>query len=97
MEESTAREKVMKRVRNALIQKGSNPFPDLDLDSPIFQELNEPLDITFAEEFTRLGGKFVYCENEEELYSTLSLLTKANALAPIICRDESLLLMLSQS
>ncbi len=96
MEESTSKEKIMKRVRNALIQKGANPFPDVEMDAPVFNELTDALDITFAEEFTRLGGKFVYCESESEIYSTLSLLSKANTFAPIFCRDESLLYMLQQ-
>ena len=78
MEESTSREKVLKKVRNALITKAESSFLDIDFDSPIYQERNESLDIVFAEEFTKVAGKFVYCENKAELLSSLQLLVPIN-------------------
>ncbi len=97
MDESTTREKVMKRIRNALIQKGSNPYPDIDLDSPVYHETDDSHDIVFAEAFTNAGGKFIYCESEQEFYSTLVLLIKTNRYGTLFCRDESLLSLLQQN
>ncbi len=74
MEESTSREKVLKKVRHALIYKTDNPFPKVDFDSPVYKPLAETPDVNFAREFTKAGGVFVYCENENELVSTLSAL-----------------------
>ena len=76
MEESTSREKVLKRVRNALISKSDIPFPKIDFEKQVFIELNESPDIYFAQEFTKAGGKFVYCENEGELLETLQILVR---------------------
>ena len=71
MEESTSREKILKRVRDALIEKNEPPYPILDQEASVFAEMTEPLDVTFAEELVRIAGKFVYCENEDEFTATL--------------------------
>lgn len=76
MEESTSREKVLKKIRNALISKQELPFPDINYESSVFRELNESLEINFAEEFNKTGGKFVYCENETEFIENLRYLIR---------------------
>ena len=63
MEESTSREKVLKKVRHALIYKTDNPFPHVDFDSPVYMPMNDTSDVNFAQEFTEVGGVFIYCEN----------------------------------
>ena len=76
-EESTTKEKILKKVRKALIHKsvsGSN----VDFDSDIFQKAEEPLEIIFAQQLTKLNGKFIYCENENELCNNLSDLISEN-------------------
>ena len=78
MEESTSREKVLKRVRNALISKTDTPFPNIDLEKPVFKEMEESPDINFAQEFTKAGGKFIYCENELEAIESLRILISDN-------------------
>lgn len=74
MEESTSREKVLKNIRNALISKTTASYPDIDFESSVYTELTDSLDIVFAEEFSKVEGQFVYCENEEDLISNLSIL-----------------------
>jgi L-lactate dehydrogenase complex protein LldG len=76
MQEATSKEKVLKKVRKALIQKTKNPYPNLDYDSKIYSASDESLDILFAEEFTKVSGQFVYCENGEEFIQLISSLTK---------------------
>lgn len=66
MEESTSREKILKRVRDALIEKIEPPYPILDMESSVYTESQEPLDVTFAEALVKVAGKFVYCESEDE-------------------------------
>lgn len=76
-EETTTKEKILKKVRKALIEKsakGSN----VDFDSEIFQKAEEPLEILFAQQLTKLNGKFIYCENETELCTHLSDLISEN-------------------
>ena len=74
MEESTSREKVLKKVRHALIYKTDNPFPQVDFDSPVYNPMSETPDVNFAQEFSKVGGVFIYCENESEAVSALSAL-----------------------
>jgi L-lactate dehydrogenase complex protein LldG len=71
MEESTSREKVLKKVRDALIERTEAPYPVVDMDSPVFTEITDTLDVAFAEALVNTGGKFVYCESEDEFISTL--------------------------
>jgi L-lactate dehydrogenase complex protein LldG len=71
MEESTSREKVLKKIRDALIEKTESPFPVIDQESSVYPEVPEQLDVTFAEELVNVAGKFVYCENNDEFLSTL--------------------------
>jgi L-lactate dehydrogenase complex protein LldG len=71
MEESTSREKILKKVRDALIEKTEVPYPVIDQDSSVYTEFSEQLDVTFAQEFVKVAGKFVYCENNEDFLATL--------------------------
>lgn len=71
MEESTAREKIFKKIRNALIEKSEVPYPILDQESDVYHEITESPDIIFAQEFVHAGGKFVYCESEDEFIGIL--------------------------
>jgi L-lactate dehydrogenase complex protein LldG len=91
MEDSTSREKVLKKIRNALIYKSDNPFPDLDLDKALFNESDESIDITFAQEFTSAGGKFVFCEDEAEFAQSLKYLVAENKWERLYCNDPKLI------
>jgi len=71
MEDSTSREKVLKRVRDALIEKTEPPYPIIDQESPVFKEMTEPLDVNFAQELVKVSGKFVYSESEDEFTALL--------------------------
>jgi len=87
MEESTSREKVLKKIRNALINKTENPYPSLDIDSSIYHDFHDPVDITFAQEFTKVAGKFIYCETETDLYNNLVTLIADRNWKNIFCHE----------
>jgi L-lactate dehydrogenase complex protein LldG len=97
MEESTSREKVLKKVRHALIYKTDNPFPQVDFDSPVYKPMNDTSDVNFAQEFTKVGGVFIYCENESEVISTLSALYTECEWHNIYCAEPELQYMLTQA
>jgi L-lactate dehydrogenase complex protein LldG len=97
MEESTSREKVLKRVRNALIYKTDNPYALVDLDSPVYPPMDESMDVNFAQEFTKVGGQFIYCEGESDLVETLSALAAEKDWQEVFCSDPSLQFLLSQA
>jgi len=97
MEESTSREKVLKKVRHALIYKTDNPFPHVDFDSPLYKPMNDTSDVNFAQEFTKVGGVFIYCEDEGEVASVLSALYSEREWQNIYCAEPELQYMLSQA
>lgn len=86
-EETTTKEKILKRVRKALIQKSING-PTIDFDSDIYQTPKEPLEILFAQQLTKLNGKFIYCESEKELLTNLSQLIKDNKWDNVFCFEK---------
>jgi L-lactate dehydrogenase complex protein LldG len=97
MEESTSREKVLKRVRNALIYKTDNPFPQVEFDSPVYAPLEDTPDVHFAQAFSKLGGKFVYCEGESDLVETLSAIAAEHDWQDVCCIDPGLQYLLTQA
>jgi L-lactate dehydrogenase complex protein LldG len=97
MEETTSREKVLKKIRSALLDKNENPYPSLDTESDIYQDSNEEMDITFAKAFTLAGGKFIYCENEADFKSNMESLIAENHWNTIYCFDPEIDKMLPKN
>lgn len=83
MEESTSKEKILKNIRNALINKLENPFQSIDFESLLYSSEDEGQDVIFAREFTRIGGKFMYCANEMELQQGLVEIINSNSIRDI--------------
>ena len=74
MIEVTAREQILKRIRNANMNQNVNLKTDLDLESNIYAPLDDDLEIIFAQELNQLGGHFVYCTNKAELLENIKRL-----------------------
>lgn len=96
MDETTNKEKLLKSIRNALLTRLDNPFQDIDLDSPVYPAFEESADIRFAMEFIRVGGKFVYCANDEELEQSLASVLVTENLQPAYTAEEKIRYMLAQ-
>lgn len=96
MKESTSKEKVLKKVRNALINKLENPFKDVDFSSPLFHEQEEGPEVQFASKLNECGGTFIYCANEGEVINNLVTLIKKEGWKNIICSDSGMSELLSQ-
>jgi L-lactate dehydrogenase complex protein LldG len=97
MDESTSREKILKKIRNANIYKTENPFQNIDNASPIYQEITESLDVAFAQEFTRIAGKFVFCENLTEFAANLKAVMHENGLDSLFCLEPRLCSLLESA
>jgi L-lactate dehydrogenase complex protein LldG len=91
MKISPAKENILKRVRNALSQSVQLPFPNSEGNSSVFRTENESLELKFAEEFTRLQGKFVYCTGKAELMDSLRALCENKEWRNVYCKTPSLL------
>ena len=90
MNSANAKERMLKSVRDALVERAPSPFRDLDLDTSVYHEPKGNLDIEFAENFIRNGGKFVYCEGIQEAVDSLRFFTQQENWDKIYCAEETL-------
>lgn len=90
MKESTAKEKMLKRIREALTEPSPHVMPDVDFESNVYVQSDEPLEIQFAQEFQKIDGKFVYCENKEELVANFTALAKEFGWSDIYCYNDDI-------
>ena len=72
MKISPAKENILKKIRKALSTPVPLPFPQSEGSNSVFQAPTDDLEIVFAEEFSKLQGRFVYCANDSEMISQLS-------------------------
>ncbi len=87
MSVTTAKENILKRIRKALSNPVPLPFPQSEGTSDIYLPANDDLEVTFAETFTKLQGKFVYCEKETDLHQQLQQLITAKEWTKIFCSN----------
>ena len=97
MKDSTSREKVLKKVRNALINKLENPFKNVDFLSPVMVSQEEAPDVQFAIKLNESGGTFIYCANENDVGDNLKALIERESWKNIYCNDNKILELLSPS
>jgi len=76
--EPKSKERILKNIRAALIHPTDQPFPNIDITSSVYRQPADTLDVVFAEEFTRIQGNFVYCENEKVFLDGLDSLAEKN-------------------
>lgn len=75
-EQQTAKGRLLAKVREALLTSTPQPFPDVDPNTAFYHRSEEPLDIQFAEQFTALQGKFIFCEDVKEFMTNLTQLSE---------------------
>jgi L-lactate dehydrogenase complex protein LldG len=96
MKVSPAKENILKKVRQALIEPTPIPFPQSEGNSSVYQPSRQEMEIEFAEQFGRVQGKFIYCADEGEMLQQLSQLITLNEWTRIFCRELLLLRLLDQ-
>ncbi len=84
---TTSKEKILKKIRKALIHKSALEIGDIDNDSNIFISSEEPLEIQFAQNFSALNGKFIFCENESEFLENFDWIAKDNDWKNLFCLE----------
>ena len=95
MKETTSKEKMLKKIRKALLEKRDNPYPNLE-DTPLYEEYNDHLDILFAEQLSAVSGNFVFCEDEIQLIENLLDLAEKNNWRRIYAWETGLQSLLSK-
>jgi L-lactate dehydrogenase complex protein LldG len=67
------------------------PFPQSEGNQSVFTLASEDPEVEFAEQFTRLQGKFIYCINQQEFAFQLTSLVKKQDWQKVFCVEENLL------
>lgn len=97
MKVSSSKENILKKIRQALSHPVPVPFSKSEGNNSVFQPQKDDLEIQFAEEFTRLLGKFAFCINEDDLSKQLQQLFTEKKWESIYCNEEKLFSIISHS
>jgi len=81
---TTSKERLLKKIRKALLEKRDNPYPNLE-DLPHYPPNDELPEVVFAKEFTAVSGQFVFCEDEVQLIENLLNLADQHKWHKIYC------------
>lgn len=90
---SKAKENILSKIRKALSEDSLPiPFPDADKENAqhAFAKNDLSIEEQFAENFTKLGGKFIFCSSEQELYDNLTLLYDDRGWTKVFCSENKL-------
>src|ERR1700712_2202813 len=88
MSNSTSKNNILKKIRMALAHPTPLPFPKSEGNESVFQPQEQDLVVEFAEQFTQLQGKFIFCLNEKELAEHFNKLCYQNKWTKIYCAEE---------
>ncbi|HVF80477.1 MAG TPA: LUD domain-containing protein [Flavisolibacter sp.] len=87
---TTAKNNILKKIRMALAQPTPLPFPLAeDKENPI-QPQSGDLIVEFAEQFSALQGKFIFCMDKGELEQSFEKLCYQNGWTKIYCEEDGL-------
>ncbi len=87
---SPSKENILKKIRKALSHSTPLPFPQSEGPQPIFPPLQQEPEVEFAEQFTRLQGKFIYCINRQEFAFQLASLVRKQDWQNLYCLEDQL-------
>jgi L-lactate dehydrogenase complex protein LldG len=91
MNVSPSKENILKRIREALSNSTPLPFPQSEGNQPLFQPLDQEPEVEFAQRFTLLQGKFIYCINQQEFAFQLGSLVRKQDWQKVYCLEPELL------
>jgi L-lactate dehydrogenase complex protein LldG len=91
MNVSPSKENILKKIRQALSHSTPLPFPQSEGNNSVYQPLQQEVEVEFAEQFTKLQGKFIYCLNQQELAFQLNSLVRKQGWNKVYCRENKLL------
>lgn len=78
--------KLWNKIMNIFQAEEDVKQEELDLSVPV----DQPLDEKFADLFTKSGGHFLYCENQNQVLDYLSKIIESENISRFICFDEEL-------
>lgn len=95
---TTPKEKILKKIRQALIHKSKPKFANIDLDSNVYTQANDTSVLeTFARNFTQQQGQFVICDNTFDFIDKFLTLKERWGLKNIYCRESEMQTLLTDA
>ncbi len=91
MKVSSSKEKILKKIREALSNPVPLPFPKSEGINSVFTPQKDELEFIFAEEFTKLLGNFAFCVNETDMKLQLMKLAAEKKWEKLYCVEDELL------
>jgi L-lactate dehydrogenase complex protein LldG len=92
---SAARENILKKIKQALEKPVPAPFPAVDNTQSVFTVPEQENELLFAENFSKLQGRFSFCADEKELVQQLQALITTRQWSKLYCRETDIKNMLS--
>ena len=83
-----AKENILKKIRQALSNPVPLPFPHSEGAQSVFKTSTEDAAILFAQEFTKLQGRFAFCANEADLKLQLQQLLVEKSWTKIYFKED---------
>jgi len=87
---SPSKENILRKIREALSHSTPLPFPQSEGNNAVFPPSQQELEVEFAEQFTKLQGKFIFCLNHQELAFQFNSLVRKQGWKKIYCREQTL-------
>ena len=87
---STAKENILKKIRQALTQSVPVPFPQSEGTTNIYTPLQQEIEVEFAENFTKLQGRFAFCADNNDMVQQLGQLIIARGWKHLYCREDAI-------
>ena len=82
---NSSRNSILKKIRAALTHSTRLPFPASEGNNSPFQPLGQDIVVEFAEQFTALQGKFIFCAEEAEAVQALHHLLRQTGWSKVFC------------
>ena len=88
---STSKENILKKIRKALSTSTPLPFPKSEGNDSVYQPAIQEPEVEFAEQFTKLQGRFIFCMDRGELAFQLNALIQKMEWQKIYCIEQNVL------
>lgn len=96
MRESSSKEKILKKIRKALIHQTPPKHQVVDLEGAIYPKMGADLAVEFANRLLSVQGRFAFCENMLEFAENLISLVEQHKVEEIFCFEPALQKLLDE-
>lgn len=96
MDESTNKEKVLKKIRASLLSKTDNPYPKISFDTPVFVQTDEDPVLLFADKSEAAGVKFFLIDTELDFMEAMVNLGMQYKWKHIMCVEDGMSNLLTE-